>query len=273
MPSSNKKQETKMVIAKQYQSKDFLSNHAKIGICISGFMRTFEKCSPSVNKCLILPNLQHGIKMSIATWDLRGKGSCGNQRLDKNDFIPIKNIHSYYQCPMDIVAYSQEKSFIPLAKQGKLMKKHYPLLERAHYQWKMIQISFDMMKPYYPEILIRLRSDLLFEQPFKLKNEKNQWILETGDRKGPRTILLKNNTIVLSYSVIHKGTFNDMFAIGKFTAMRIYFRIYDYVTKKYINAHDAPEEGVPEKVMQYHLQKNGLNVYALDERIFRVIRD
>ena len=69
-------------------------------------------------------------------------------------------------------------------------------------------------------------------------------------------VRLRHNDILLPYSDIHRGEWDDTFAVGLRSSMKKYVGLYTKLTQR-MHAGSFPH---PEALLKYHLQKEGLNI-------------
>lgn len=240
-----------------------MPDHPRVAICVSGCLRTFEKTAASF-KHFILGAFGDDADYFIHTWDMLGNRSLGydaplshigtNSKMDViNRFFDPKKMLVENQRSADGIIKAQENA-AKISRSDYAMFRNNTLHEYFSmlYSWKR---SKDLLEDYEREhqvrydIVIKLRTDLLFKNGFDLKKA--------------------GSGICVPYiGNAYRGAMNDMFAVGPHDAMITYLSIFNSVVG-YLNNRETTFR--PEWMIKHHLNRNGYQ-YTEEPIEFGILR-
>lgn len=161
----------------------------KVAICISGQLRAFDKCYPSIKR-YIFDRIQADIFGYIA----------GEKLFDQLYEINFTKLIVENQSPLPEYDYSNEHVH---TVQGMLQQLH------GLYKVDLLRCEHEMVGNFKYDWVIRLRPDLYI----------NSFMED---------LILCNNDVIYIPSKFHDyGGYNDRFAFGNSDNMRIYMQRYD----------------------------------------------
>jgi hypothetical protein len=169
----------------------------KIAICLSGLVRTFNHCYPTILENLINSNPQFDFDI-IGTFSKKENNEDTSQ-LNLNLF---KVISFEIDPPLPDLSY-QESKFMDLCYK----RNYYQLLSLK--QVNNLRKKAEEESNIKYDLIIRLRTDFKFLSPLYLDK-------------------INYNCIYIPYEHDHRGGYNDRFAIGPRDLMDHYLNRYDF---------------------------------------------
>jgi Methyltransferase domain len=224
----------------------------KIACCVSGNLRTFEKVMASF-KHFILGGYQKKCDYFIYTWDTVGSKSVPYD-------APVAHINTHSKMSEINNAFAPKKLVIesPIASPvrevvmaiqngAKISRNDFEKFRNGSlipyaemlYGWKR---SKQLMEEYEKEqsieydIVIKLRTDLLFRRPFDIRT-------------------VRDDICVPNIGQYYQGAMNDQFAVGSEKGMKVYLSLIDSLLG-YLNGRET--EFRPEFLLRHHLARNGV---------------
>ena len=236
----------------------------KVAVVLSGNLRTFEKTANSFFTNY-LGNLKDKTDVFIHTYDNIGNiDSYNNESIsDIKTIDKLSEINLLYN-PKDILIDSAEDSskiideFVSNIQIDQSTKNNFRggNLKAYSSMYYSMKKSLELMENYESknnfkyDVIIRLRSDLMFLKPFDFS-------------KAIDKILLPN---VGKY---YTGGMNDQFAIGNNHDMKIYLSLYDNLQNYFKNK--VLKIFRPEFLIRYHLEINNIK-FSEEEINYYILR-
>lgn len=221
----------------------------KIAICISGYLRTFKECYPTIEKNIIRDN---DVDIFIHTYDKVGNSSGWRHPIDLSedidmDFLQnIPYIKKIVTEKWDDIKYKFEKfrEYQPSVTNINVIATIFYKI----YQANLLRKEYEKEKNIEYDLVIRMRGDQIFEKAINLDFPKNKILINAypwGDEdythrfKGDDDIRNEIEWV------------NDRFAVGK-------PELIDYLSELYLNFGELIKdvEFVElEYLLHKHLQK------------------
>jgi len=227
----------------------------KVAICISGHLRTFDRCFWSIFSKLIEPN---NADVFIHTWETLGyNGPVDGTAPQYNTFAKEKCIDAMYRPKKMIIEDSKGFEHFKAAGEGyseKWMKVHPGFTFAMFYSiWRanLLKIQYENENQFKYDVVVRCRPDLIIDHGVMLER------------------FLNNNPLdaVFTPAFGSYGGANDQFAFSSSAFMNIYSELYSMIPN-----HVQHGCGFrPESLLAFHLARNGLPVKRCGVRynIFR----
>ena len=229
-----------------------MSGQPRVAVCISGNLRTFERTAMSF-KHFILGHFKDRFDTFIYTWDTIGSKAVPYDRplSGTNTQSKTGEIERYFapkKLVIDNPRSSQALGATMAIQTGARLSpadfakfRNSSLLPYAEmlYGWKR---SKELMEEYEHEqgfkydIVIKLRTDLLFKTPFDIRTAMNR-------------------ICVPNIGQYYQGAMNDQFAVGPADSMRTYLSLIDSLLN-YLNTRAC--EFRPEFLLRHHLKRNSI---------------
>jgi hypothetical protein len=141
----------------------------KIAMCISGYLRTFEECYPSILKNIIQDN---DIDIFIHTYDKLGNSSGWRHPIDLSEDInmefleSIPNIKVIAVQKWDNIKYQFEKfrQFVPNCSNINVIATIFYKI----YMCNQLRKEYEEKNNIKYDLIIRMRGDQVFEKPINL---------------------------------------------------------------------------------------------------------
>lgn len=215
----------------------------KVAICLSGHLRTYDKCVSSLMSYFVYP-----FKADIFchTWNSIGNPYSTKGNIDGAFTRPLthaekNNFISLYKPKKFII---DDKPYSPLPQDDKDFLNQFsgPMFD-MFYGVKManeLKCLYEKENNFKYDLVIRCRYDLKFKKSLDVKN----------------MIINHNNIYIPNFGNWHDGA-NDQFAIGSSYAIDVYSTYYDNVVNlfSYLNRSTSVEEA-----LLFHLQNNNINI-------------
>jgi len=242
----------------------------RTALCLSGQMRTYKKCFPSLKKYILDPFKPD---IFIHTWD--EIGGCTIEETKNVEKIDEKDIKKFYN-PKKIVIekfydqYYAKKNDIAtpevVLKYAPRFKPAIPLFYKI-YKCNQLKREYEQKNQFIYDMVIRLRPDIMIYDwiPDRVlenldvlwvpwKNERGQWLVKD-------TFVISNSEIIDKYSQVweHLKRYWEQPLCGE-----------KYPLDK-LNERWYPKLLVSERVLTYHCLNNDIN-YEYFYMPFRLIR-
>lgn len=217
----------------------------RVSICVSGHMRSYKSCNPSMRICLLDP---FNSDIFVHTWSVLGLTSFMDGPLiyNKQTNREIETINQYYT-PKSIVVEQQIK-FNQTSRYGKYLVDNRNVDGVVSMFYKIYK-AYELQKQYEKannfryDITIRCRPDLYFLTPLK-----HEWLNEA----------LNDNCLYLPKKG-HWTGLNDMFAFGNQFVMNHYSNLYMHLGDI---APKCPFR--PEDLLKCHIESLGIKIKFVD---------
>lgn len=248
----------------------FLQNVSmlRLTLLISGTLRGFHRCAPTIVNVLAKPNMPE-VSLVLSTYSKNDCGGSSGHGLGMNARdVHIDEAKSAFSLKgLSVVVSNQSTKriqdlfvdyrrrpysiFAPTVAQGSVIRYTSQFYLR-HRAWGM--------SPAKSDIVVLTRPDALMYGKWvarRIVGSVFHVVLLITLRDGSSCqVRLRHNDILLPYSDIHRGEWDDTFAIGLRSSMEKYVRLYTrLIQRTYTGSFPHPEA-----LLKYHLQKEGLNI-------------
>lgn len=224
----------------------------KIAICISGYLRTFKECYPSIKKNIMQ---NHDVDIFIHTYDKLGNSSGWRHPIDLSenidmDFLEsIPNLKILVTEKWDNIKYKFEKfrEFQPMITNINVIATVFYKI----YQANLLRKQYEKENNIEYDLVIRMRGDQIFEKAINLDFPEDKILINAypwGDEdyvhrfKGDDDIRNEEEWI------------NDRFAVGK-------PELIDYLSELYLDFEELIKDTEfveLEYILHKYLQKRNL---------------
>lgn len=195
----------------------------KVAVCLSGFMRCYKATFPSLSHLLLKP-LQ--VDLFISTWDVAGHSyrhwSNGKEPEEHIFAKNLKEVYGEHLKGLNIVPLDIEKTtpnWIKAMKgsvQARTMMRRVTSMYYHLNKANALKKSYERVNRLKYDVVIRLRSDLLFKYPLL------PWITEGDFRPG-----LVHTSVYERYGIL-----NDQFMYGDSKTMDRVAGIYKAIRNR-----------------------------------------
>lgn len=230
----NHASETRIVPQRSFHKNE----KPRVAICLSGFLRTFDK-----NYISFLHNVLERMNADvfIHTWDTLGNPNNSNDNpVSKLSTASFKQkINTYYNPKSLIIEPIKHFNISPLMREKSISHDTHSVL-CMYYKVRAcndLKMAYEKLHDFKYDCVIRCRTDLNFKTPFIL-NE------------------LDDFTKVYFPMYGDYGGYNDQFAFSSSEHMDIYSTVFNHI-------EDYLRQGImlnPEALLKYHLTKNKLSI-------------
>jgi hypothetical protein len=232
-----------------------------IALCISGMMRTFEKCIPTIIENIINANKEHQFSSFIATWDVCGRNpvwweiSKDNTPVDFNKILQYKKDLNLKKLSIDTFEESDfmkkvHEDVSPGGKYSSMKGEHcnpynclpmFKKIEQAHLLMIDNKVHYD--------IVVKMRADLFFKSKLEIIKPE------------PKTIYMPK------HECWGPGSLNDQFLYGDGHTMSYHSSLY----KKLDELYSVNPTLHPESVLHQHYSNAQIQIvkYPIDYHIER----
>ena len=219
----------------------------KVAVCISGQLRTYDKCYDNLRKYILEP-LDADVFMQI--WDTVG----ASHKEDKfnDDSVDERKIMSMYN-PKNLVIESQPEGASDELYGKKVPEElkeieplHYKSALSMYYQIKScndLAVNYAKEKKFEYDIIVRVRPDTMF-----LEQIPRHFIEEVF--KNPYQVYFAKYAINMKYAVC------DKFAFGGTKGMQLYTNVWDNIERYWqdpIGNNPPFTHKVGERLLKYHV--------------------
>lgn len=224
----------------------------KIAICISGYLRTFKECYPTIEKYIIRDN---DVDIFIHTYDKLGNSSGWrhpidlSENIDMNFLDNIPYIKTIVTEKWDDIKYKFEKyrELQPSVTNINVIATIFYKI----YQANLLRKNYEKDNNIEYDLVIRMRGDQIFEKSISLDFPEDKILINSypwGDEDYVHRYFgddgMRNE----------EEWINDRFAVGK-------PELIDYLSELYLNfdelIKDSPFVEL-EYLLHKHLQKRGI---------------
>lgn len=150
----------------------------KIALCISGYLRTFEECYPSIFKNIIEDN---DVDIFIHTYDKIGNSSGWRSPMDLSEDINMKFLESIPNLKMIAI-----QKFEDIKYQFEKFRKYQPHITNINviacifykiYQCNELRKQYELENNIKYDLIIRTRGDQIFEKKINFDFPENKILI------------------------------------------------------------------------------------------------
>lgn len=236
----------------------------RIALCFSGMLRTFDKCIPTIINNVIESNPEHQFDSFISTWDIHGRNPVWWEVSKDNTPIVYGDLAKYF-APLNlkrlmIERYEGSDFMAGIKHKDEVVYKDrqtqcnpyncLPMFYKMHQSfYLMVDHARSNLINY--DIIVRLRTDLLFTQPMKFtKPDENRLYFPTIENWGRNDFLI-----------------NDQFGYGNPYVMNIYMTLHAHMERIYKIIGSIH----PETVLGHRLLEQGI-IPVREDIVYRIER-
>lgn len=152
----------------------------RIALCISGMMRTYQKCFPTVIEHIIQANPQDSFDTFIATWDVHGRNPVWWEISKDNTPVDFNHLQEEFGQKLNIkrimIERFENSDFMYQAdlqintkyanRTGERSNPHnyLPMIYKID-QVQTLALDHQIKNKFNYDVIVRMRSDLFFEAP------------------------------------------------------------------------------------------------------------
>lgn len=246
-----------------------MSSMLRCTLLISGTLRGFRQCAHTIVDSLAKPNMP-GANLVVSTYNKNDCGGSSGHGLGMN----AKDVHigeaesAFAWKGLPVVVWNESttriNSFFTEHRQ-RPYSIFAPAVDRAALvrytsQFYLRHRAWEMSSASRSDLVVLTRPDACIYGKWRARQTMDDLLtvmLHITLRDGTSCqVRLRHNDIVLPYSDIHRGEWDDTFAVGLRSSMKKYVELYTKLTQR-TYAGSFPH---PEALLKYHLQKEGVNV-------------
>jgi len=239
----------------------------KLAICISGYLRTFKECYPSILKNVIQDN---DCDIFIHTYDKIGNSSGWrspidlSENIDMNFLESIPNIKVVAIEKWDDIKYQFEK-FKKLQPYVTNINVISTIFYKIH-QCNELRKQYEKENNISYDLIVRMRGDQIFEKKINLNFPENKILINAypwGDEDYVEHYQMKDNdgNIILEHE---NNCLNDRFAIGNSSNIDFLSDLYNHFEELITDTPCVELEYLLFKYLnnKIELEKKNLNFYV-----------
>lgn len=241
----------------------------RVTLLISGTLRGFSQCARTIVNSLAKPNMPK-VNLVISTYSKNDCGGSSGHGIGTNSKdVHIDAVKFAFALKGLPVVLSNESTthidsfftqyrqrpysiFAPSVNRGALVRYTSQFYLR-HRAWEMSSASES-------DVIILTRPDACIYGRWtvcQMYDGLSTVVLDMTLRDGTSCrVRLRRDDILLPYSDIHRGEWDDTFAVGFKSSMKKYVQLYTKLTQR-VHVGSFPH---PEALLKYHLQKEGVNI-------------
>lgn len=261
-----------------------------VAILLSGTMRGFTECAAALHSQLLLPNVQLGVAVHLATYsdrDCQDAKRCsntgGNRCIERNNLrlrsntkqVTPDSLRADYalhkvslqgvlvdKLNASLVALPMQPLFGGSRSHGALERTHSQYLLRSRVLWLGITAG-----SCRPQVAVVLRPDLEMTSGWSFrrmpsltpKQPSHEWRLNISFQGGECLHALANNSIVVPRSIEgYAMHIEDYLAAGMLSAVHVYISLGKRISQgSYSHLGSIMK---PEHLLEYHLREAGLDL-------------
>ena len=252
-----------------YKNKDEIkSTKKKLAICLSGYLRTFKDCYPSILKNLIQ---DYDCDIFIHTYDKIGHSSGWRSPIDLSENIDMEFLETIPNVKMLVV-----EKWDDIKHQFEKFKKLQPYVTNINviatifykiYHCNELRKKYEQENNITYDLIIRTRGDQVFEKKINLNFPKNKILINSypwGDEDYVERYQQKDDkgNIVWDHE---NQCLNDRFAVGTPTNIDVLCDLYNHLEELITNTPCVELEYILYKYLtnnNIELEKRNLNFYV-----------
>ena len=238
-----------------------------LSLLVSGTMRGYLRCSKRIARALVDPN-PIAVTMTVITYDKNDCGGSSGHGLGLNaQSIDINTVRSTYGFPnLPLRVYN--KSTRQIDKFFHMNQNQPNIFDRAVDRGAMVRyqsqfylryLAWKLSTSSYTDAVVSLRPDSYMYGRWKIRRvRQHETLVVSIDLRDTTTCTVKIgvNDILLLHSDIHRGGWDDTFALGFGSSIHKYVDLY---TKLSLHQYFGPFPH-PEALLEHHLRKQGLRI-------------
>jgi hypothetical protein len=192
-------------------------NKRKIALCLSGYLRTFEDCWPSIKENLIQDN---DVDIFIHTYDKLGHSSGWRHPIDLSEDINLKFLESIPNIKIVVT-----EKWNDIKYQFEKFKKTQPFITNINtiatilykiYKCNELKCQYEKENNFIYDLVIRTRPDQIFTKKINFDFPKDKILINSypwGDEDFIHQHHIIDSNGVFDYSLEY-FCLNDRFAVG-----------------------------------------------------------
>ena len=204
-----------------------------VSLLVSGTLRGYLTCSKRIARALVDPN-PLAVTMTVVTYDKNDCGGSSGHGLGMNaQSIDINTVRSTFGF------------------------KDLPLLVRYQSQFYLRYLAWKFSKSSSTDAVVSLRPDAYMYGRWKIRRRSKHLVVSIDLRDATTcTVKIGANDILLLHSDIHRGNWDDTFALGFGSSIHKYVDLYKKLS---LHQYFGPFPH-PEALLEHHLGKQGLHI-------------
>ena len=240
-----------------------------VSLLASGTLRGYLHCSRSIVRVLVQPNMP-GVALTVATYDKNDCGGSSGHGLGLHtqsvDMRMARAAFAFKHLP--VLVYNESTTRIDDFFHTYRQHPHLNIFSQAVHrgaavryqsQFYLRHLAWKLSQSTYTDVVVLFRPDACMFGSWRIRRDRqkdNIAISITLRDTSVCEVKMGPDSILLPYSDIHSGSWDDTFALGFGSSIHKYVDLYSkLLSHQYYGPFPHPEA-----LLEHHLMKQGLHV-------------
>lgn len=243
---------------------------ANVSLLLSGTLRGYVRCSRSAARALIEPNTPN-VRLTLVTYDKNDCGGSAGHGLGVSarpiDLPRTRAAYSFGSTPVLVhnASAAQIDHFFHIYRRRPNLNTIFTTsvdrgaAVRYQSQFYLRHLASKLSRASGSDVVVLTRPDARLFGSWKIRRVGSQDIVALSIVLRDKTVCelkLESDTVLLPYSDIHSGSWDDTFAVGLGGTISKYTDLYYKLMQ---HAYSGPFRH-PEALLRHHLKSQGLKI-------------
>lgn len=240
-------------------------NVVNVSLLVSGTLRGYLTCSKRIARALVDPN-PLAVTMTVVTYDKNDCGGSSGHGLGMTaqsiDINTVRSTFGFKDLPLLVYNMSARQIDRFFHMNRNLPNIFHNTVDRGamvryQSQFYLRYLAWKFSKSSSTDAVVSLRPDAYMYGMWKIRRQDKNLVVSIDLRDATTcTVKIGASDILLLHSDIHRGNWDDTFALGFGSSIHKYVNLYKKLS---LHQYYGPFPH-PESLLEHHLEKQGLHI-------------